>query len=133
MDDLFYPVKLDVLKILPLIDTHAKDLYLCLCAHADFETGRCWPSYRRILTMTKMTSPRVVKRAIDHLVELALIDTWMDGQKRVYRVMRGLIAEPPPCCINVSKEVRDELERWCKKEGEYLNMLSKPNHINTLA
>lgn len=86
-DQLFYPTKLDVLRILPLIDTHAKDLYLCLCAHADFKTGHCWPSYRTILRMTKMTSPRIVKQAINHLVELGLIDTWMDGQNRHYKVL----------------------------------------------
>ncbi len=87
MNELFYPVKLDVLRILPLMNTHAKDLYLCLCAHADFKTRECWPSYRRIMAMTKMTCPRVVKKAIDHLVELGLITTWLEGQNRHYKVL----------------------------------------------
>ncbi len=85
--NLFYPVKLDVLKILPLINTHAKDLYICLCAHADFTTGVCWPSYRTILRHTKINNGKHIKQAIDLLVELGLIDTWLIGQNRHYKVL----------------------------------------------
>ncbi len=83
----FYPVPLDALEILPLINTHAKDLYLCLCFHANWKTGICWPSYRKILDMTKIHNGRDIKEAIDHLVELGMIDTWMVGQRRHYQVL----------------------------------------------
>ena len=83
----FYPVKLDVLNILPLIDTHAEDLYLVLCAHADWETGICYPSYRRILERTRIHNGKDIKKAIDALVELGLIDTWLSGKKRKYKVL----------------------------------------------
>lgn len=87
MKKLFYPIKLDVLKILPLMPAHPKDLYLYLCAHADFKTGQCWPSYRRILANTKINNGKAIKEAIDYLVELALIETWLSGQQRVYKVI----------------------------------------------
>ncbi len=87
MKELFYKLKLDTLRILPLIDTHAKDLYLCLCAHADFRTGECWPSYRTIMRGTKIHNGKDVKQAADHLVKLGLIDTWLDGQNRHYKVL----------------------------------------------
>ena len=85
--ELFYPTKLDVLRILPLIDTHAKDLYLVLCAHADFTTGECWPSYRRIMQCSKIGKHTRIKKAIDTLVELGLIETWLEGQNRHYKVL----------------------------------------------
>ena len=87
MDELFYPTKIDVLRILPLINTHAKDLYLVLCAHADFKTGVCWPSYRTILKLTKIDNGKHVKKAIDHLVGLGLIETWKVGKNRRYKVL----------------------------------------------
>ena len=87
MSKLFYPVKIEVLNVLPLIDTHAKDLYLVLCAHANWKTGVCWPSYRLILERTKINYGKNIKKAIEHLVELGLITTWIDGQNRCYKVL----------------------------------------------
>ena len=85
--DKYYPVKFDVLDILPLIDVPATNLYLVLCRHADWKTGECWPSYRTIMIRTKITSPRIVKKAIDHLVELGLVKTWKVGKNRHYKVL----------------------------------------------
>lgn len=85
--DKYYPVKLDVLDILPLVNTHAKDLYLVLCRHANWKTGMCWPSYRTIMTRTKIHNGKDVKKAVDILVELGLIDTWMQGKNRHYKVL----------------------------------------------
>lgn len=83
---LYYPVKLEILRILPVMPANPKNLYLFLCSHADFKTGHCWPTYRTILEGTKMTKNKEVKRAIDYLVELGLIDTWREGRRRYYKI-----------------------------------------------
>lgn len=80
-------------------------VYNALAKHAD-KTRRCWPSVRKIATLTGM-SERSVQRALNRLVALGLIDIesrytpWGDMDTNIYTLLplaqpvEVVPAEPP--------------------------------------
>lgn len=59
-----------------------KLVYLCLCDHANDETGLCWPSVKTICEETEL-SERVVRRVISELENLSLLKVERRGEKHL--------------------------------------------------
>ena len=86
----YFQVPLTALKALPHMADDPKNLYLALCSRANFKSGICWPSYRTIMEDTRISNGKRVKAAIDVLVELGYINTWLVGQCRWYEVKKRI-------------------------------------------
>ena len=89
-NNLYFKVPLIALKALPHMADDPKNLYLALCSRADFKSGMCYPSYRKIMEDTRISNGKRVKAAIDTLVELGYITTWFVGQNRWYEVKKEI-------------------------------------------
>ena len=81
----------EVTKQLPWLSIDAIRLYLCLESYADWNTGVCWPSYRTILQNTPISNGKRLKIAIFVLVDAGLIETWLKGQRRYYKLLDSLV------------------------------------------
>lgn len=73
----------DILKL----DKRPLKVYIALCKYADFDTGVCYPGYKRLKEDTGITAGRDMRKAIQDLEDAKLIATWMEGNKRHYQVL----------------------------------------------
>lgn len=62
-------------------------VYLKLCQYADFDTGLCWPGYKRLKAECRIASGVTLRKAIQELEDAGLIATWLQGNKRHYQVL----------------------------------------------
>ena len=84
---MFHKLQYETIPTLLGLKHQPLKLYLALCAHANIETGECWPGYKHLKNECKITSGVMMKKAIDTLVDEKLIGTWMVGNKRYYQVL----------------------------------------------
>ena len=84
---MFYKLQHHTIPTLLALNHQPLKVYLALCQYADIETGVCWPGYARLKKECKITSGVAMKQAIDKLCELALIATWLEGNKRHYQIL----------------------------------------------
>ena len=75
----------NITKLLTLNQTPIK-VYLALASFADVKSGHCWPGYRRLKAMTKITSGKHIRQALDDLIEIGLLECWKVGNKNHYRL-----------------------------------------------
>jgi hypothetical protein len=100
---------------------------LALAFHANWRTGRCWPSYRKLreLTGASMTS---ISGSIGRLVDLGAIVKMGKGKGRraEYRVMRTLQSSPDKCSSRTERSQRN------RKRGSKGRWVLQPHGIQVL-
>jgi hypothetical protein len=58
-------------------------VWCAIKGHSDFKTGRCWPSIRRLMTLTGLASA-TVQGALTRLEKNHLLRSTVKGQRRYY-------------------------------------------------
>lgn len=84
----YFPLKHDVIRdqLLSMKGSTIK-VYLALAIFADFNSGLCWPSRRKLKEMTGLTSGRQIREHLEILVEAGLIDMWKVKGRMEYQLL----------------------------------------------